>query len=162
MNIECERCDGCGWYEGGSTIQTQCEVCGGTGAVEREATLIGGYGNGCLTMHDRLLAIANSGELSEQTANELRGIAGEVARLEGACSAVLKSDCYPRAGCQVTAPLCTPLFKSEDEMSTVTQESERLKAIRERLNLVTVDLTRDERVDSETVATTRLTLTTKP
>jgi hypothetical protein len=30
-------------------------------------------------MHDRILAIANSGELSEQTANELRGIAGEVA-----------------------------------------------------------------------------------
>jgi hypothetical protein len=27
----CDRCDGCGWYEGGKTLKTTCEVCGGTG-----------------------------------------------------------------------------------------------------------------------------------
>lgn len=29
----CDRCDGCGWYEGGPTLMTQCEVCDGTGVV---------------------------------------------------------------------------------------------------------------------------------
>jgi len=33
--IECDRCDGCGWYEGGKTIQTKCEVCNGTGKIEK-------------------------------------------------------------------------------------------------------------------------------
>jgi hypothetical protein len=32
---ECGRCDGCGWYEGGRTIKTTCEVCGGTGKVKK-------------------------------------------------------------------------------------------------------------------------------
>ena len=32
----CVRCDGCGWYEGGKTIKTTCEKCGGTGEVPRE------------------------------------------------------------------------------------------------------------------------------
>jgi len=32
--VECERCDGCGWYEGGEYLQTVCEDCNGTGAVE--------------------------------------------------------------------------------------------------------------------------------
>lgn len=27
----CDRCDGCGWYEGGATLKTTCEKCGGTG-----------------------------------------------------------------------------------------------------------------------------------
>lgn len=27
----CDRCDGCGWYEGGSNLQMSCEKCGGTG-----------------------------------------------------------------------------------------------------------------------------------
>lgn len=31
----CPRCDGCGWYEGGATIQTPCEMCHGTGVVVR-------------------------------------------------------------------------------------------------------------------------------
>jgi hypothetical protein len=31
--VECERCDGCGWYEGGATIKTTCEKCGGTGVL---------------------------------------------------------------------------------------------------------------------------------
>jgi len=31
----CDRCDGCGWYEGGVTLQTQCEVCGGTGVIDK-------------------------------------------------------------------------------------------------------------------------------
>jgi hypothetical protein len=31
---ECNRCDGCGWYEGGKTIQTKCEVCHGTGKIK--------------------------------------------------------------------------------------------------------------------------------
>lgn len=31
--VYCERCDGCGWYEGGKTIQTKCEECGGSGVV---------------------------------------------------------------------------------------------------------------------------------
>lgn len=30
----CDRCDGCGWYEGGPTLQTKCEDCNGTGTVE--------------------------------------------------------------------------------------------------------------------------------
>lgn len=29
----CDRCDGCGWYEGGKTLQTTCEKCGGTGVA---------------------------------------------------------------------------------------------------------------------------------
>lgn len=32
---ECDRCDGCGWYEGGKTLKTHCEECGGTGVVSR-------------------------------------------------------------------------------------------------------------------------------
>jgi hypothetical protein len=27
----CGYCDGCGWYEGGKTLQTTCEYCKGTG-----------------------------------------------------------------------------------------------------------------------------------
>jgi hypothetical protein len=34
---ECDRCDGYGWYEGGVTLQTSCERCGGTGVVDRSA-----------------------------------------------------------------------------------------------------------------------------
>jgi len=29
----CDRCDGCGWYEGGRWFQTKCEKCNGTGAL---------------------------------------------------------------------------------------------------------------------------------
>lgn len=32
----CDRCDGCGWYEGGKTLQTTCEKCRGTGRVRVE------------------------------------------------------------------------------------------------------------------------------
>lgn len=32
-DVRCDRCDGCGWYEGGPTIKTDCEKCGGTGAI---------------------------------------------------------------------------------------------------------------------------------
>ena len=32
-SVYCDRCDGCGWYEGGKTLQTECEVCDGTGVV---------------------------------------------------------------------------------------------------------------------------------
>lgn len=31
----CMDCDGCGWTEGGKTLQTKCEKCGGTGEVPR-------------------------------------------------------------------------------------------------------------------------------
>lgn len=31
----CADCDGCGWYEGGATVQTSCEACQGTGIVKR-------------------------------------------------------------------------------------------------------------------------------
>ncbi len=31
----CDRCDGCGWYEGGPTLQTRCEDCNGTGVIDR-------------------------------------------------------------------------------------------------------------------------------
>lgn len=34
---ECLDCDGCGWYEGGATIQTTCTKCGGTGEITRTA-----------------------------------------------------------------------------------------------------------------------------
>lgn len=27
----CDKCDGCGWYEGGETMVTVCEDCEGTG-----------------------------------------------------------------------------------------------------------------------------------
>lgn len=30
----CPRCDGCGWYEGGKTLQTECEQCKGTGKIK--------------------------------------------------------------------------------------------------------------------------------
>ena len=29
----CRDCDGCGWVEGGATLQTRCRACGGTGLV---------------------------------------------------------------------------------------------------------------------------------
>ena len=35
----CDRCDGCGWYEGGQTLQVACEKCGGTGLVSTEVPL---------------------------------------------------------------------------------------------------------------------------
>ena len=31
LEEDCRRCDGCGWYEGGTAIQTGCEECGGDG-----------------------------------------------------------------------------------------------------------------------------------
>jgi hypothetical protein len=31
----CDRCDGCGWYEGGATLRTVCEKCNGTGIVSK-------------------------------------------------------------------------------------------------------------------------------
>lgn len=31
--VWCDNCDGCGWYEGGKTLQTRCEKCKGTGKV---------------------------------------------------------------------------------------------------------------------------------
>jgi DnaJ-class molecular chaperone len=33
---ECDFCDGCGWYEGGPTLMTTCEKCGGLGYIEKE------------------------------------------------------------------------------------------------------------------------------
>lgn len=33
----CDRCDGCGWHEGGATLRTSCEACGTTGVVDRAA-----------------------------------------------------------------------------------------------------------------------------
>lgn len=32
----CDRCDGCGWFEGGDVIKTECNACGGTGVVYAE------------------------------------------------------------------------------------------------------------------------------
>jgi hypothetical protein len=29
----CDRCDGCGWHEGGEAIQTTCKKCNGTGLI---------------------------------------------------------------------------------------------------------------------------------
>lgn len=34
---ECDRCDGCGWYEGGKTLQTRCEVCDGSGVIQTQS-----------------------------------------------------------------------------------------------------------------------------
>jgi hypothetical protein len=31
--VECDQCDGCGWYEGGPTLKTTCQTCKGTGEV---------------------------------------------------------------------------------------------------------------------------------
>lgn len=36
----CDSCDGCGWYEGGKTLKTTCEKCGGTGIRPRLAVPI--------------------------------------------------------------------------------------------------------------------------
>ena len=33
VRVECEQCDGCGWYEGGPFLDTTCEYCGGKGFV---------------------------------------------------------------------------------------------------------------------------------
>ncbi len=38
----CDRCDGCGWYDGGRTLQTKCERCGGTGVVRVPSERVGG------------------------------------------------------------------------------------------------------------------------
>ncbi len=32
----CDDCDGCGWREGGPTLQAKCPKCGGTGLVQSE------------------------------------------------------------------------------------------------------------------------------
>jgi hypothetical protein len=32
--VECDLCDGCGWYEGGITLKTTCGRCKGTGVVQ--------------------------------------------------------------------------------------------------------------------------------
>lgn len=34
QRMYCDNCDGCGWYEGGKTLQTKCEKCNGAGKVE--------------------------------------------------------------------------------------------------------------------------------
>jgi len=33
-SVECDQCDGCGWYEGGTTLRTTCEGCNGTGIID--------------------------------------------------------------------------------------------------------------------------------
>lgn len=33
LKADCDRCDGCGWYEGGKYIHTTCEKCHGKGYV---------------------------------------------------------------------------------------------------------------------------------
>jgi hypothetical protein len=33
IEIECDRCDGCGWHEGGEVLQTTCGKCDGSGIV---------------------------------------------------------------------------------------------------------------------------------
>ena len=33
----CDECDGCGWYEGGTAIQTVCKKCNGAGVVPNSA-----------------------------------------------------------------------------------------------------------------------------
>jgi len=30
---ECDRCDGCGWWEGGKVLQSFCRQCRGTGVL---------------------------------------------------------------------------------------------------------------------------------
>ena len=37
---ECDRCDGCGTYEGGKTLLTTCEVCGGCGFLVDDGTTL--------------------------------------------------------------------------------------------------------------------------
>lgn len=32
---DCDRCAGCGWWEGGRTLMTTCRECNGTGAIAR-------------------------------------------------------------------------------------------------------------------------------
>jgi hypothetical protein len=44
----CGDCDGCGWYEGGKTIKTECQSCCGGGVVPRGYKLSseeGAFGN---------------------------------------------------------------------------------------------------------------------
>ena len=36
---ECIDCDGCGWYEGGKAIVTNCEKCNGTGVIDKNGIL---------------------------------------------------------------------------------------------------------------------------
>lgn len=43
---DCIRCDGCGWHEGGETIQTRCESCGGSGQVARPPSVLKPQGAG--------------------------------------------------------------------------------------------------------------------
>ena len=31
--VECDYCDGTGWFEGGKVLQTKCHECGGTGKL---------------------------------------------------------------------------------------------------------------------------------
>jgi len=31
---ECDLCDGCGWYEGGPTLKTDCNACKATGLIQ--------------------------------------------------------------------------------------------------------------------------------
>jgi dUTP pyrophosphatase len=33
--IDCDQCDGCGWYEGGPTLKTTCTVCKGVGKLPK-------------------------------------------------------------------------------------------------------------------------------
>ncbi len=30
----CGECDGCGWVEGGPTLQSRCKACKGTGIID--------------------------------------------------------------------------------------------------------------------------------
>jgi DnaJ-class molecular chaperone len=34
--VECDYCDGCGWYEGGPYLKNRCNHCGGLGYIEQE------------------------------------------------------------------------------------------------------------------------------
>jgi DnaJ-class molecular chaperone len=39
IKTECRYCDGCGWTEGGKTLQTNCPICHGKGYTETKSYL---------------------------------------------------------------------------------------------------------------------------
>lgn len=62
----CERCDGCGWYEGGRTIQTRCERCDGTGVAPQPTKPNGAVSHG--TNQTPSSSLANSEYFQEPEA----------------------------------------------------------------------------------------------
>lgn len=58
--FECDQCDGCGWYEGGKTLQTTCETCRGNGFIVQPLAKVDKWEERAKKFDDKLPELAKA------------------------------------------------------------------------------------------------------